>query len=101
MSRLLAMYAQRPHPPEVKGDTNEGPIGYLVMLKCGEEEEGGVASVPVVRRVITQEEEGITDMCHVAVGMKEMLVVVTTGGDVHILDVSSLQVITLIGRWSR
>ena len=66
-----------------------------MMLNCGEE-KGGVASVPVVRRVTLQEEEGVVDMCHVAVGdggdVKEMLVVVTTGGEIQILDVISLQV---------
>lgn len=98
ISRLLAVYAGRPRPPgsaEVKGDTNEDLRGCLMMLKCGEE-KGGVASVPVVRRVTLQEEEGVVDMCHVAMGdggdVKEMLVVVTTGGEIQILDVISLQV---------
>ena len=93
------MYVGRPRPPsstEVTEVKDDGPIGCLMMLKCSEAEEGGVASVPVVRRVTMAEEEGIEDMCHVAMGdsgaMKETLVVVTTGGDVQILDVNSLQV---------
>ena len=93
------MYVGRPRPPsstEVKDDINDGPFGCLMMLKCNEAEEGGVASVPEVRRVTMAEEEGIVDMCHVAMGdsgaMRETLVVVTTGGDFQILDVNSLQV---------
>ncbi|CAI8029167.1 Baculoviral IAP repeat-containing protein 6 [Geodia barretti] len=101
-SRLLAVYVGRPRPPsstEVKDDINDGPFGCLMMLKCNEAEEGGVSSVPEVRRVTMAEEEGIVDMCHVAMGdsgaMRETLVVVTTGGDFQILDVNSLQVMAV------
>ena len=99
-SELLAVYVGQPHPPgavelvsEVRGH------GCLAVLRYNRNKEGGVVFVPVVRRVMGEGEDKVVDMCPVAVGdgedVKGMLVVMTTRGNLQILNVESLEVLII------
>ena len=81
---------------EVKGHDNEGPYGCLMLVRY--EEKGRGSLVPVVRRVTMSSGDVVVDVCHVTVSRPEtnqsrdLLVVVTTQGELQLLDIDTLQV---------